>query len=136
MYHSYFLRPRKEQKYKGATMPRRRRIRRKLQSIGGKCQRREHFLTQLRNEIYRREIIVDGKEFLQHTMSDNKQQRLLNYNGQRILAQVKGPAELEGVGKMFFVSIPSLKEGNFYIHENKLTSVPACQNAPRNETNP
>ena len=121
IYHSFFLRPRKEQAYKGATTPQRRRIRRKLRSIAGKCQRRGPFLEQLRNEIYRREIIIDGKEFLQHTMSGDGKQLMLDYNGQRVYAQVKGPAELKGVGKMFFVS--TLEKGNFYVHENGLQNM-------------
>lgn len=124
-HHHFWFRSRKKHSYKGTTTPIRRRIRRKLLSIGGKAERRGPFLTELRNDIYHGEIGLDDerRKYLQHHMSSNIQQLWLNYNSQRVLAHVKGPSELEGVGKMFFVHIPSSNIGNFYVHENKLRSM-------------
>ena len=48
---------------------------------------------------------------------------ILNSGGQKVLAQVKGPTELEEVGKMFAVFIPSLRKEGFYVHERGLQNM-------------
>ncbi|KAH8674839.1 hypothetical protein BGZ60DRAFT_404930 [Tricladium varicosporioides] len=121
------LRPRKKQKtdiYK-ATVPQCRKLRRQTRgrntkSVGGKSRRIGPFLRELRHEIIYQEIIVRGRRKLQDIMLGGAQQMTLNYEGQKVTAQVKGPTELEGVGKMFFVFIPSLPMGRFYVHEEGL----------------
>jgi hypothetical protein len=106
-----------------ATVPQRRKVKRKLQSVGGKSQGIGSCLRKLRDEIIYHEIIVDGGRKLQHTMSGDLQQIMLNYEGQRVLARVKGPTELEAVGKMFAVFILSLREEGFYVHEGGLQNM-------------
>jgi len=60
---------------------------------------------------------------LQHTMLSDVQQIRLNYKGQSVLARVKGPTELEGVGELFAVFIPSIPEEQFYVHKRGLQNM-------------
>jgi hypothetical protein len=121
------LRPRTQHPKSAAlyrtTAPQRRRVKRNLQSVGGKSQRRGSVLKKLRDEIIYNEIIVEGGRKLQHTMSRDMVEKRLTYKGQNIPARVKGPAELEGIGKMFVVFIPSLGKEGFYVHEGVLKNM-------------
>jgi hypothetical protein len=107
------LRPMRRHEYITAA-PQRRSVRRKHGGVGGKSQRIGPLLSK---EIIYQQIIVEGGVTLQHTMSGDVQQMMLNYEGQKVWARVKGTTELEGVGKMFAVFIR--KEG-FYVHERVL----------------
>ena len=108
--------PRTTQKY-SAPASRHRRGRRKCQCAGGKSQRIGPLL---REEIIYLEIIVEGGGTLQHTMSGDAQQVMLNYKGQEVLARVNGPTELGGVGKMVTVFIG---EERIYVHERVLQNM-------------